>query len=79
MARWDVVVVVGAVRFLLVEGRQVVVVVVVCQALPCCRVGCVVLVWHWHLVAFVVAGLLRLMRLGQRPSLHVPVCQIRPH
>ena len=75
MARWDAVVVVGPVRFLLVEGRWV---VVVCQALPWCRVGCVVLVWHWQLVALILASLLRLMRSGQHPSLHVPVCQSRP-
>ena len=42
VAWWVVVVAVGAVCFLLVGGRRV---VVVCQALPCCRrVGCVVLV-----------------------------------
>ena len=77
VARWDVVVAVGAVCFLLVEGRRV---VVVCQALPCCRrVGCVVLVWRRRLVAFVVACLLRLMRPGPRPSLLVPACRSRPH
>ena len=65
------VVVVGVVGFLLLEGRWV---VVVCLALPCFRVGCVVLEWHWRLVAFVVASLLLLLCLGQRLLL-----QSRPH
>ena len=55
------VVVVGAVRFLLLGGCRV---VVVCQTHPRCRlVGDVVLVCRRHLVVFVVAGQQMLYRL----------------
>ena len=45
--------------------------VLVCLGLPCFRVGCVVLEWHWHHVAFVVASLLLLLCLGQRLLLEI--------
>ena len=74
MAQWDAVVVVELVRFLLAEGRWV---VVVCQALPWCRVDCVVPARHWQLVALVLARLVRLMNSGHHPLLRVLVCPSR--
>ena len=71
MARWVVVVVVGAVGSPLL-GRRVV--VAACLALACLRVGFVVLGWHCHHVEFVVASLLLLLCLGHRHLL-----EIRPH